>query len=208
MAGDIDLAALRSRLLTAPRAQGDASVEDGVQASVDSTTLTPAAVLVPIVLRRQAPTLLLTRRNDRLKDHPGQISFPGGRIEASDASPEAAALREAQEEIGLDHRRVEVQGFLPDYCTGTGFRITPVVATLHPPFALRAEPDEVAEIFEVPLAFMLDPANHQRHPYTLPTRSGHYDAIPWQDRYIWGATAGMIRLLACRAGEVLPPFER
>lgn len=159
-----------------------------------------ASVLVPIVLRQPAPTLLLTRRSEQLRDHPGQISFPGGRVEPHDASPAHTALREAAEEIGLDSAHVEVLGFLPDYLTVTGFRITPVVALLTPPFTLAADAVEVAEIFEVPLGFVLDPRNHQRHAYTLPGRSGHYRAIPWGDYNIWGATAGMICELAARLG--------
>jgi len=171
-----------------------------VPASLQDTAAaaTPASVLVPIVLREPAPTLLLTRRSEHLRDHPGQISFPGGRVEARDASPAHTALREAAEEIGLDAAHVEVLGFLPDYLTVTGFRITPVVALLTPPFTLAADAFEVAEIFEVPLAFVLDRRNHQRHAYTLRDRSGYYNAIPWGDYNIWGATAGMICDLSAR----------
>ncbi|MBK1679455.1 CoA pyrophosphatase [Rhodocyclus tenuis] len=160
-----------------------------------------ASVLVPIVLRQPAPTLLLTRRSEHLRDHPGQISFPGGRVEPCDTSPAHTALREATEEIGLDAAHVEVLGFLPDYLTVTGFRITPVVALLTPPFKLAADAFEVAEIFEVPLGFVLDPNNHQRHAYTLRGRSGHYRAIPWGDYNIWGATAGMICDLSTRLAD-------
>lgn len=199
-------ASLRRRLLTLPAAGGGdvgalLAGDAGEDAAPGDGRVTPASVLVPIVLRQPTPTLLLTRRTEHLRDHPGQISFPGGRVEESDASPEHTALREAAEEIGLDSTHVEVLGFLPDYRTVTGFCITPVVALLTPPFALTPDPFEVAEIFEVPLSFVLDPANHQRHPYTWQNRSGHYDAIPWGDYYIWGATAGMIRSLAALLRE-------
>lgn len=175
-----------------------ASLHDAAAVATPTPTPTPASVLVPIVLREPAPTLLLTRRSEHLRDHPGQISFPGGRVEARDASPAHTALREAAEEIGLDAAHVEVLGFLPDYLTVTGFRITPVVALLTPPFTLAADAFEVAEIFEVPLAFVLDRRNHQRHAYALRGRSGHYNAIPWGDYNIWGATAGMICELSAR----------
>lgn len=154
--------------------------------------LTPAAVLVPIINRGPVMTVLLTRRTDTLPDHAGQISFPGGRIEADDASAEAAALRETEEEVGLDRRHVDVLGRLDDYVTGTGFAVTPVVGMIEPPFDLTPQADEVAEAFEVPLAFLLDPANHQRHERIINGRDRHFYAMPYHDYFIWGATAGML----------------
>ncbi|MBX7200672.1 MAG: CoA pyrophosphatase [Rhodospirillaceae bacterium] len=152
-----------------------------------------AAVLVPLVEREGGFSLILTQRNADLKAHAGQISFPGGRMEQEDANAEAAALREAHEEIGLDPKTVEILGRLDPYRTVTGFDVTPVVGAVSPPLALKPDPVEVAEIFEVPLAFFLDPANHQRHSRTSPSGAVRaYYAMPYQDRYIWGATAGML----------------
>ena len=164
----------------------------------EPSSLVPAAVLIPLVLREGEITVLLTQRNAGLKNHPGQISFPGGRIEAGDASAIAAALREADEEIGLPAANVEVIGTLPQYHTVTGFCITPVAGLVKPPFELRIDPGEVAEAFEVPLAFLINPDNCQRHAIDLHGRKRHYNAIPYGDRYIWGATAGMIVQLAQR----------
>lgn len=152
-----------------------------------------AAVLVPLVEREDGFSLILTQRTADLKAHAGQISFPGGRMEAGDADAESAALREAWEETGLDPQAVEILGRLDPYKTVTGFDVTPVVGAIRPPLALTPDPIEVAEIFEVPLAFLLDPANHQRHSRALPTGAVRaYYAMPYQDRYIWGATAGML----------------
>jgi 8-oxo-dGTP pyrophosphatase MutT (NUDIX family) len=127
-----------------------------------------------------------------LKDHSGQVSFPGGRSAAQDASPEATALRESREEIGLDSTRVELLGRLSEYHTRTGYRITPVVGVVAPPFELRADANEVDEIFEVPLAFLLDPANHQRHAREWQGEMRSFFALEYGDRTIWGATAGML----------------
>jgi 8-oxo-dGTP pyrophosphatase MutT (NUDIX family) len=154
--------------------------------------LRPAAVLVPVVRREAGLTILLTQRADHLYDHAGQISFPGGRSEAGDASPAATALREAYEEIGLPHSHVEVLGFLPEYITVTGYHVTPVVGLVGSPPALSLDAFEVAEAFEVPLAFILDPGNHQRNTLQYQGRTRHYYAMPYEQRYIWGATAGML----------------
>ena len=166
----------------------------------EDRVLTPAAVLVPVVVRSTGPTVLLTQRTAHLRDHAGQISFPGGRVEAHDRSPMDTALRETEEEIGLARERVEIVGFLPEYRTGTGFRVTPVVALVRPPFDLQPDPFEVAEIFEVPLAFLLDPANHQQHSLHYRGALRSYFAMPYGEYFIWGATAGMIRSLSERLG--------
>ncbi|MGH8704867.1 MAG: CoA pyrophosphatase [Burkholderiales bacterium] len=155
-------------------------------------SLTPASVLVPIVARSQELTVLFTRRTEHLKDHSGQVSFPGGRSEARDPNPEATALRETHEEIGLDPRHVELLGRLPEYHTGTGFRVTPVVGVVTPPFELRPDAHEVEEVFEVPLSFLLDPGNHQRHSREWQGMTRWFFAIPYRERYIWGATAGIL----------------
>lgn len=200
----VDLPRLRAALLAEPGLvqavpeasfEPDEAVESAAFAPSASGAPTPAAVLIPIVLRQGAPTVLLTQRTAHLKDHPGQISFPGGRAEADDASPAHTALREAEEEVGLSPAHVEIAGYLPEYLTGTGFRITPVVSVVTPPFDLRPDAFEVAEVFEVPLDFLLDPANHQRHALHYRGRLRHFYAMPYQDRFIWGATAGMLVLL-------------
>lgn len=155
----------------------------------------PAAVLVPLILRDDSVDVLFTRRTDHLHHHPGQISFPGGRVETCDVSPVATALRETSEEIGLGAEHVEHIGNLPDYITGTGFRVTPVVGLVRPPFKLKLDTFEVAEAFEVPLAHFLDPANHLRHSLKVEGRTRHFHAMPYGDYYIWGATAGMLMSL-------------
>ena len=183
----VDLEHLRAALFPSPRHTpflGD----DGVL----ETQLVPAAVLFPIVMHGSAPSVLLTQRTDDLKHHPGQISFPGGRVEDSDASLAAAALREATEEIGLPASQVEVLGYLPEYRTGTGYRITPVVGCVTPPFTLSPDPREVAEVFEVPLAFLLDAANYREYERELQGRMRRYFAVPYERYFIWGATAGII----------------
>ena len=191
----LDLEHLRASLLPEPLS-GHFVQEDGV----DDQPLTPAAVLFPIVLRDGGQTVLLTQRTAHLRDHAGQISFPGGRVEAEDLSPSHTALRETEEEIGLPRERIEILGFLPEYRTGTGFRVTPVVALVQPPFELQPDPFEVAEVFEVPLSFLLDPANHQQHSLHYRGALRHYFAMPYGDYFIWGATAGMIRSLSERLG--------
>jgi len=161
-----------------------------------------AAVLMPLVQRPQGPTVLLTQRTAHLKAHAGQISFPGGRLEECDASPAAAALREAQEEVGLRPEAVEVLGALPTYRTVTAFEVTPVVAWVRPPFELHPDPHEVQDIFEVPLAFLMNPAHHRRHSVVMQERMRQFLSMPWQGRglsgeprefFIWGATAAMLR---------------
>jgi 8-oxo-dGTP pyrophosphatase MutT (NUDIX family) len=163
-----------------------------------------ASVLVPLVLRDEL-TVLFTERTAHLSDHPGQISFPGGRAEPNDADEIATALREAEEEIGLPPAQAEVLGTMPTYTTGTGFIVTPVVALLPPDLPLQPDPHEVAEIFEVPLAFLMTPAHHRHHAFDTPEVRRDFLSIPWEGvgaagkpprRYfIWGATAAMLRNL-------------
>lgn len=154
--------------------------------------LTSAAVLVPVIERPQGLTVLFTQRTAHLNDHAGQVSFPGGRCERTDPTPVFTALRETEEEIGLDPARVEVLGLLPEYRTGTGFSVIPVVGLVRPPFTLRPDSFEVAEVFETPLAFLLDPANRQRHSMEIGGVLRHYYAMPYEGYFIWGATAGML----------------
>ena len=154
--------------------------------------LTPAAVLVPIVDRGGAMTVLLTRRTGHLQVHAGQISFPGGRLEEGDADAVAAALRETEEETGIDRARIEIAGRLDTYQTRTGFEITPFVGFVQPPFTLNPDSFEVAEVFEVPLEFILDPANHQRHMRLERNVERYFYVVPYREYYIWGATAGML----------------
>lgn len=151
-----------------------------------------ASVLVPIVARPEELTVLFTRRTAHLKNHSGQIAFPGGGAEPQDASPEATALRETEEEVGLDPARVELLGRLSDYHTRSDYRVTPVVGLVSAPVELRVDTREVDEAFEVPLSFLLDPANHQRHQREFQGRTVPFYAIPYRDYYIWGATAGIL----------------
>ena len=153
---------------------------------------TQAAVLLGIVARPDEPHLILTQRTAHLRDHAGQISLPGGRIEPDDDGPAAAALREALEEIGLAPGKVELVGGLRHYDTITGFRIHPIVGWIEPPVEYTPDPFEVAEVFELPLSFALDPANHRRDSYERNGELRHFYVLPYQDRYIWGATAGIL----------------
>ena len=157
----------------------------------------PASVLVPLVARDDDLSLLLTQRTAHLHDHAGQISFPGGRTDPEDTDAIATALRETEEEIGLSRRHIEIIGSLPDYFTGTGYQVTPVVGLVHPPFELSADEFEVAEIFEVPMSFLMNGANHQRRSAEFPGRPGRrtFYAMPFQHYFIWGATAAMLRNL-------------
>jgi len=152
----------------------------------------PAAVLVPIIARAGL-SVLFTHRTDSLRHHAGQISFPGGKVEQEDRDPVATALREAQEEIGLDPAFVDPLGYLDAYRTGTGYRIFPVVAVIREGFGLALDPREVADAFEVPLAFLMDARNHKTHIRTLGGAERRFHAIPFQQRYIWGATAGIMK---------------
>lgn len=153
---------------------------------------THASVLIPLVLRPTGITVLLTQRTAHLNDHAGQVSFPGGRHDVSDPTPVATALREAKEEVGLDLAQVEVIGVMPEFWTSSRFRITPVVGLVTPPLNLKLDDFEVADVFEPPLVFLLDQANWRRDSLDREGERREYWAMPWQGRYIWGVTAGMI----------------
>jgi 8-oxo-dGTP pyrophosphatase MutT (NUDIX family) len=173
---------------------GDPGNDRMLQIIAQERPIRPAAVLIPIVDHAE-PTVLLTLRAAHLNDHAGQISFPGGKIDASDASPLDAALREAEEEIGLGPEFIDPIGYLDLYATGFGFRILPTLARIKPGFNLRINETEVDDAFEVPLAFLMNPANHQLHAKEFRGMQRHYYAMPFAERYIWGATAGILRVL-------------
>jgi 8-oxo-dGTP pyrophosphatase MutT (NUDIX family) len=193
-------AALRDRFASGVPWQADIPGDT----SPGAGTLWAASVLVPLVQRPEGLNVLLTQRTDHLRDHAGQISFPGGRIEDDDADAVAAALREAEEEVGLPRSAVDVIGMLPHYTTVTNYVVTPVVALVTPPFTLRLDAFEVAEAFEVPLDYLMTPAHHQRHEFEFNGQRRQFLSMPWDGvgddglprRYfIWGATAAMLRNL-------------
>ncbi len=189
---ELDLAEIRRRLAAAPRSLAASALAGDLGAAAERAALIPASVLVPIVARRESLTVLFTRRTAHLRAHSGQISFPGGRVEPQDSGPAATALRETQEEIGLAPDRIELIGTLSEYHTRTGYRITPIVGVVAPPFSLQADAQEVDAVFEVPLSFLLDPRNHQRHEREFEGRMVSYFAMPYGEHYIWGATAAML----------------
>ncbi len=168
---------------------------DGGAGGPDGSPLKDAAVLIGLVERQDGLSVILTRRADTLRSHTGQVALPGGRCDPGE-TPWAAALREAREEIGLDPSLVALAGLSTPYRTGTGYHVTPVVGFVTPPITLTANPAEVADIFEAPFGFLMDPANHeQRQGVTPAGDSRRFYAITWEDRLIWGATAGMLRAL-------------
>lgn len=154
-----------------------------------------AAVLIPVVDHGPEATVILTQRSAALRRHSGQVAFPGGRIDPTDTSPEFAALREAQEEIGLDPAQVDLVGRMPDYVTGSGYRISPILAVVAPDCSLVANPDEVDAIFEVPLSFLMNPENHIRQSRIWQERQRFYYTMPYGERLIWGVTAGILHML-------------
>jgi len=173
---------------------GDPGTDRMLEIIAREQPVRPAAVLIGIV-EREEPMVLLTQRTKELREHAGQIAFPGGKIDATDKSPLDAALREAEEEVGLDRSYVDPIGYLDLYGTGFGFRILPTVARVRPGFALTINASEVVDAFEVPLAFLMNPANHQVHSKEFRGMERSYYAMPYAERYIWGATAGMLRVL-------------
>jgi 8-oxo-dGTP pyrophosphatase MutT (NUDIX family) len=187
--------------LNATAVRGDLDLDDELWKKAGVQAVKPAAVLVPIV-ERPEPTVLLTLRTPDLKSHSGQIAFPGGKIDPTDASPLDAALREAEEEIGLDRKLIDPIGYLDLYLTFSGFRILPTLARVAPDYRLSINPAEVVEAFEVPVEFLMQPLNHQRHSRIW--KEGierHYYAMPFGERYIWGITAGILRNLYERIYE-------
>ncbi len=179
----------------ASREHGDHLLNPGILAHLEGLTLRDAAVLVPVVNDPDGAKIILTQRTATLRKHSGQIAFPGGAVDPEDASVEAAALREAEEEIGLDRRFVEPVGRLPDYFAATGFRITPVLAVVERGFDLRLNPTEVDQAFEVPLAFLMDPANHETGSREWQGAVRHFYRMPYGEWNIWGITAGILRTL-------------
>jgi 8-oxo-dGTP pyrophosphatase MutT (NUDIX family) len=173
---------------------GDRGTDRMLEILAQEQPIRPAAVLIPVVDRAQ-PTVLLTQRSAHLNEHAGQISFPGGKIDPTDASPLDAALREADEEIGLGRQFIDPIGYLDLYGTSFGFRILPTLARVKPGFELRISAAEVDDVFEVPLAFLMDPANHQLHSKEFRGVERAYYAMPFAERDIWGATAGILRML-------------
>ncbi len=208
-AGFFDRARARLKLevppaLADPKAQGargDLDLNPSLWQRAGVAATKPAAVLIPVIDRSE-PTVLLTLRTAELASHAGQVAFPGGKIDPDDESPVAAALREAKEEIGLAPLLVEPIGYLDLYLTFSGFRILPTVARVKPDFTLQLNPSEVTESFEVPLAFLMAPENHQRKTRDWKGVEREYYAIPYENRYIWGITAGILRNLYERIYDV------
>lgn len=190
----LDLAADALDFTVTPRYGDHVLNQANMQAHAVAANARLAAVLVPLIERETEPTVLMTTRSSELRQHSGQIAFPGGKVDDGE-TPCEAALREAQEEIGLEPRHVEPIGYLDPYLTGTGFRILPVVSLVKPPFELLVNTKEVHDTFEVPLAFLMQPENHQRHSREWRGTTRFFYAMPWNERYIWGATAGIVRSL-------------
>lgn len=183
------------RLRAHPREDGDHRYNPGHERLIRSVPLRDAAVLIPVVDRGAEATVLLTKRAETLRDHTGQVAFPGGRMDPEDVTPERTALREADEEIGLAGTYVDVVGRMPDYVAGSGYRIAPVLSVVKPGFHLHLNPQEVDAAFEVPLRFLMDPGNHAVGSRFWGEREWFYYDMPYEDRRIWGVTAGIIRAL-------------
>jgi len=177
---------------------GDYHLNDGMKDSIIGNAVKPAAVLIGLIEREGVINIILTKRTETLNNHSGQIAFPGGRIDDEDASPEAAALREAWEEIGLDINEVEIMGRLPDYHTGSGYRVAPIIGFVREEADFKINPDEVDYMFEVPLAFLMDERNHQKTSKMWNDIERFFYAMPYEKHYIWGVTAGMLRVLLDR----------
>lgn len=177
------------------RNHGDHALNPDTILQYEQLKLKDAAVLICVIDDPDEARIILTQRTSKLRQHAGQIAFPGGGIDATDRSPEEAALREAEEEIGLDRRFVETVGRLPQYLSGTGFRIQPVLSVVQPGFELTLNPDEVDSVFEVPLSFLMDPSNHRQDSRMWQGSVRHFYVMPYRERHIWGITAGIIRTL-------------
>ena len=198
----LEPAGLRLRLQSPPEWQPEITDENRHVIAADiiakresAGKVTKAAVLIPLVLKEEGLTVLLTQRTNHLRDHAGQISFPGGRMDPDDQSPNDTALRESQEEIGLDPKRVEIIGHMPQYLTVSGYSVTPVVGLVQAQAEYVLDEFEVADVFEVPLSFLLDPANHQVRLWQSEQGGRRFYSMPYKNRFIWGATAGMLRNL-------------
>jgi 8-oxo-dGTP pyrophosphatase MutT (NUDIX family) len=198
----LEPAGLKARLQSPPQWQPEITDENrhviasGIIAKRQAAgKVTKAAVLIPLVLKEDGLSVLLTQRTNHLRDHAGQISFPGGRMDPEDQSPNDTALRESQEEIGLDPKRVEIIGHLPQYLTVSGYSVTPVVGLVQAQAEYVLDEFEVADVFEVPLSFLLDPANHQVRLWQSEQGGRRFYSMPYENRFIWGATAGMLRNL-------------
>lgn len=174
---------------------GDHRLNPDLKNLIIRNRLHDAAVLLPVVDHAEGATVILTERSSSLRRHSGQIALPGGRIDSTDPSPESAAMREAEEEIGLPPSRVEIVGRMPDYVTGSGYRIQPVLSVVKPGFSLALNPDEVESAFEVPLSFLMDPANHRCESRIWQERERFYYTMPYGERFIWGVTAGILHML-------------
>ena len=193
---------LQERLLSPPAWQREITDENRQVMAADiiakrqaAGKVTRAAVLIPLLLQPNGLSVLLTQRTTHLRDHGGQISFPGGRMDPEDAGPNETALRESEEEIGLERERVEIIGQLPEYLTVSGYSVTPIIGLVKPQAEYVLDEFEVADIFEVPLSFLMDPANHQVRVWQSEQGSRRFYSMPYEGRFIWGATAGMLRNL-------------
>jgi 8-oxo-dGTP pyrophosphatase MutT (NUDIX family) len=194
-AQDLRMRLAHEQMPHADAGDGDHTLNPDMQGMIARNRLRDAAVLIPVVDRGDAATVLLTQRAEKLRSHSGQVAFPGGRIDPTDASAAAAALRETFEEIGLPAYLIEVIGRMPDYVTGSGYRIVPVLGIVQPGFELVINDEEVDAAFEVPLGFLMNAANHRRESRVWLERERFYYTMPYGDRFIWGATAGIIRTL-------------
>jgi 8-oxo-dGTP pyrophosphatase MutT (NUDIX family) len=188
-------AAREENFLAYPEEDGDHRFNPGHVRLGYNGGLRGAAVLIPVVDRGEHSTMLLTKRAETLRNHTGQVAFPGGRIDPDDGSAEQAALRETREEIGLGSEHVEIVGRMPDYVSGSGYRISPVLSVVRPGFELVLNPDEVDAAFEVPLAFLMDPVNHARGSRFWGGQEWFFYDMPYDGKRIWGVTAGIIRTL-------------
>jgi 8-oxo-dGTP pyrophosphatase MutT (NUDIX family) len=188
-------AARQENFLLHPEEDGDHRFNPGHARLMQPDQLRGAAVLIPVVDHGDLATVILTKRAETLRSHTGQVAFPGGRIDPEDGSPEQAAIREAEEEIGLRPEHVEIIGRMPDYVSGSGYRIAPVLSVVRPGFLLTLNRDEVDDAFEVPLAFLMDPLNHSRASRFWGDQKWFYYDMPYDGRRIWGVTAGIIRTL-------------